>query len=151
MAKKTATITVGVPGSGKSTWARNHAVQTGAYVVELDDARFQINGDSADQGNILQVVALRDSWIQEHSENGNSIIVSDTNLNEEFRDKLHLDLINKGYQVRVLVMDTPHEVSRARNKARTTPVPDDVMDRMIAEFDRQFNSKVPQGWDYVQG
>lgn len=135
---KYAILTVGVPGSGKSYTADWYVTYKGLVQVELDKAREVINGNAADQSNIEEAIALRDKWIQEASDAGKSIVISDTNLNKHFRDVLIAKLKGMGYKVMLDVSRTPHEVSRKRNAERTRRVDDDVMDRMIAAFDEQF-------------
>lgn len=149
-----AIITVGIPGCGKSTWATQHAETHNARVIELDMARAAINGDASVQANIQDVVALRDNWIRESAEAGQSIIVADTNLDAGFRVKLQNDLKALGYPVSLRVFYTPHAVSKTRNEARERVVPDHAMERMIQQFDEQFGIAVseypvPKGYQLI--
>lgn len=137
-----AIIVIGVPGSGKSTWAKSQVADFGGRLIELDMARKEINGDEASQDNIKEVVALRNQWLKEAAEGGHDVYISDTNIIEEHRDKLLDDLLMLGYSVTFRVMRTPHDLSRARNAARDRVVPDYAMDKMIQEFDRQFGRPV---------
>lgn len=132
-----AILVIGVPGSGKSTWAEESAAATGARIVELDRARAVVNGDSSVQGNIAEVVSLRDAWLQEAAASEQGVIVSDTNLHPQFRDELVAKLGGLGFEVSFKVFWTDHEISRQRNRGRANPVPEDVMTRFITAFEEQ--------------
>jgi predicted kinase len=122
-----AIITVGIPASGKSTFAES---QAGALNINLDDCRAQISGDASNQNVTQQALALRDQLLQQAMEEGQLIIVSDTNLIPEHRSALIQKFKAALYGVTLLVFDTPFEVCVERNRARDRQVPDHAMQRM---------------------
>lgn len=129
-----AIVTIGIPGSGKTYWARK---QQGYEVVELDAARQIINGDASKQDNILEVVALRDKWILTAAADGKNLIVSDTNLDKDFRRILVDHLRGLGYTVELKLFDVDFEVCKQRNSSRERVVPEHAMERMQKSLKEQ--------------
>lgn len=126
--KKIMTITVGLPGSGKSRWARQAGFDR---KVSLDDWRERLWGDRNIQdgpGGFDLVLALHNREIQEALENGESVVIHNTNLLREHRRKLVEMAHNAGYQVKIVYFEIPLEVCRQRNKDRENPLPDEVID-----------------------
>ena len=142
-----AIVTVGLPGCGKSTYAEG---LDGKYVeINLDKCREIVNGDAADQSNIQQVIAYRDSMIEQAAKLHADIIVSDTNLHPEFRKGLISDLKKLGYKVTLTHFTTSLETCMKRNKNRDRQVPDHAMIRMHDQL--QKNPVNPKEADhYVQ-
>ena len=131
MSSKKAILTVGIPGSGKSHWA---AKQDGYRVINLDDCRYLVSGDSSNQACTKEAAKIHERLIDLAVRDGVNIIVSDTNLNKGFRDVLEARLWNDGYTVEIKVFDTPYDVCVARNNTRTNPVPEHAMLRLQEQF-----------------
>lgn len=129
-----AIVTIGIPGSGKTYWAYN---QEGYEVVELDAARLIINGDASKQDNIAEVVALRDQWILEAAAGGKNLIISDTNLDKNFRSVLVNHLRELGYAVELKLFDVDFEVCKQRNSSRERVVPEHALKRMRDSLEEQ--------------
>ena len=123
-------VTIGIPGSGKSTWAS----QQSALEINLDECREQVCGNAADQSATPAAVALRDKLIREAAANGQDIVLSDTNLNHQFRLLLVADLLHLGYDVCYVVFDVSADQAKAWNKLRDRVVPEHVIDRMYRQM-----------------
>src|SRR6478609_3594417 len=80
------TITVGVPASGKTTWARTEARRTGAVIVSRDDIRLAHGLESGDDEKF--VTRVHRNQIEAALLEGLDVIVADTNLNQGFRKQL---------------------------------------------------------------
>lgn len=76
--------TVGLPASGKSTWAREYAsLDQNAILVSKDEIRAMIFGNGMvpwSQENERLTEAIRDEIVKEALGRGRSVIVHDTNL-----------------------------------------------------------------------
>lgn len=119
-------VTIGVPGSGKSTWAAKQP----ALEINLDECREQVCGNAADQSATPAAVALRDKLIREAAENEQDIVLSDTNLNHQFRLLMVGYLLRLGYDVCYVVFDVSARQAKAWNQLRDRVVPEHVIDRM---------------------
>src|SRR5690554_5061653 len=106
-------LTVGLPGSGKSTWAREWVAADPARRarVNRDDLRTMLRGqlvwgerDLEDQVTIVQHISIRALLLR-----GYSVVVDDTNLNQVTLDTLTSIGQVYGAQVVIQRMDTPVE------------------------------------------
>ncbi len=83
-------ITIGIPASGKSSWAREQqAADPMLTLVDRDSIRKMLHSSVWSKGNEKQVVAVRDFIIRDSLERGRSVICHDTNVIESVR--VHLD------------------------------------------------------------
>jgi predicted kinase len=129
-----AILTVGLPASGKTTWAHS---QRAYKVLDLDDFR-EVLGDRHDQSLTREAVALRDQVLNKAIFNMEDVIIADTNLNPIFRAELVDKLLRAGYSVKLKVFDTPFDVCCERNNVRVNPVPKHAMERMHSQMIEQF-------------
>lgn len=127
-----AIITIGIPASGKSTWAKT---QTDFKEVNLDDCRKAICGDESNQEVTVEALALRSQMLEQLMANKEQIIVSDTNVVPEYRQALIRLFQASNYKVTLVAFDTPYEVCVKRNTQRDRVVPTFVMERMQQSFD----------------
>ena len=123
-------VTIGPPASGKSTWAAKQS----ALEINLDECREQVCGNAADQSATPAAVALRDKLIREAAENEQDIVLSDTNLNHQFRLLLVAYLMRLGYDVCYVVFAVSASQAKAWNQLRDRVVPEYVIDRMISQM-----------------
>lgn len=121
-------LTVGLPGCGKSTFAKKYK---GKLIdINLDQCRDMVNGSEEDQSNIMEVLAYRNSLIEQAALHGADIIISDTNLNPEFRKQLIDQLKKLGFEVTIVHFKTSLEICKSRNLGRDRQVPDEIMEQM---------------------
>lgn len=119
----------GLPGAGKDTWARTHL--PGWPVVSLDELRRELDVDPDDSQG--PVVSRAKELAREHLRAGRSFVWNATHLSRAVRGQV-LDLLATWpVRVRVVHVEAPEPVLRRRNAARRRPVPDAVLDRLIAE------------------
>lgn len=128
-------ITRGLPGSGKSTWARQ---QEGFKVIEKDDIRADLEkkGWLWSRENEKDVIHLQEAMIATNLKKGQNIIAADTNFGKhEGRLKAIAEGLGAEFAVRDFT-DVPLEVCLERNRNRTDkkPIPEQAIRDMYRQF-----------------
>jgi len=132
-----ALMTVGLPGCGKSYFAQNSLQGQGFTEVNLDQIREELYGDASEQGDPLEVVGVRNSIVESLAIDGADIILSDTNINPEFRRQLLDRLKELGYETHIIYFPPDYELCQQRNQARERVVPDYAMEAMLKTLTEQ--------------
>lgn len=120
-------LTVGLPRSGKSTWA----MQQGHPVVNPDSIRLALHGRPFAIEAEPMVWAIAYLMVLALFKAGHSTVVLDaTNISEKRRD----DWLSKDWQCRYVCFDTPAHVciERARSLGQEELVP--IIERMAADL-----------------
>jgi len=132
-------LTTGLPGSGKSTWARQHAEQFDGEMVltSRDDIR-QMLGFGAvgtkDQENFVS--KIQDGIITRAVKEGKSIIVHDTNLNKKSPTRIK-KLFDGDVEFHVAdFTDVPVDVCIERDAQRENPVGASVIRGMARQLQK---------------
>lgn len=83
-------LTVGLPGSGKTTWANEEmAKNPGRYKnVNKDDLRAMIDNSHWSRKNESFILAVRDQIVRQALKDGLDVIVSDTNLDSSHKEQM---------------------------------------------------------------
>ena len=139
---KTLYLMVGCPGSGKSTWIRNHLHTLNGYthVVSRDDIRFLLV--SEDEPYFSKEKQVYKKFIEDIKfglENADNVIADATHLNEGSRGKLlrHLKDSLKDVKVCAIVIKVPIETSIKQNELRAgsrSYVPEQTIRNMYASL-----------------
>ena len=132
-------LTVGIPASGKDTWARETCEENpGKYsVINRDKLRakaFTKTGDIHDykytKHKERAITERQFELAQQQINGGGSVIVSDTNLNLGTRQSWAKFADKNGVPITYKVMETPLHVCIKRNAKRADYVPESVLIRM---------------------
>ena len=136
-------VLVGLPGSGKSTWARSQ----GIAVVSTDDLRFLLADDASDQTIHSDVFASVRFLLRRRLMLRRPLTIFDaTNLTRKER-RAYIKLAQMyGAAAEAMFFDTPVEVCKERNRGRERVVPDEAIDAMAA---RLWPPSVEEGFDAV--
>jgi len=121
-----AILTIGVPGCGKSTWAKK---QVGYTDINLDECRLKVSGDATNQSVNAQAVELRNKMILDAKAQEQNIIISDTNANEKYRLELIAYLEQLGFEVLENIFVVSLDECLERNSKRDRIVPPEVLEK----------------------
>lgn len=127
----TVTMMVGIPASGKDTWAGQNS--GGNPVLSSDDLREELGIDPAgEQGPVFAEARER---ARVHLRAGTPFTWNATNLTRSRRQPW-LDLFRRyGARVRIAYVSARRETTLARNAARVRTVPGPVMEKMMRDLE----------------
>lgn len=135
------TLTHGLPGSGKSTWAEAEVAKDPANRVRVnrDDIRTELFGEKYHKGDFpqkseSQVTQVHQRRVREGLAAGKQVYCDDTNLNPRFMGQLAQLASNYGAEFEQKYFDVPVAECKRRNALRAAAggrdVPEFVIDRM---------------------
>jgi len=121
-------LTIGLPGSGKSTWARQ---QADAVVIERDALREELTGDMRNHTQEPRVTREANRRVFDALEAGKTVIVADTNLRAKYRKAWQQVADDAGATYAVeSFLHVPVDVCIERDAQRPNPVGEEVIRRM---------------------
>lgn len=128
---------VGIPGSGKSTKAKEAVKANGWEYVSRDEVRYEYVDDKDHyfdhEKEVFKEFCLR---VEKFLRAGKTVIADATFINQRSREWFIMNLGVEPEEVYVIVVNTPFEVCMERNAAREgiTRVPDSSMYAMKNKF-----------------
>lgn len=137
MKQKNLVLLAGIPGSGKSTWLREHLSEGDAY-VSRDEVRFSIISDDEDYfSHETEVFDKFVAEIEEQLNCGKRVFADATHINwasrrkllERIHDKADVDI-----DVYCFVTSLGTCLERNRQRSGRAVVPDSVIRRMDAQI-----------------
>lgn len=131
---------IGVPGSGKSTLVEDSLkrICKGGVVVSSDAIREELYGDEADQGDPTVVFDLFYKRIRQYTtDEVTPYIIADATFNTAWSRKLFIRHIPENCKLVGLYINTPLHVSLSRNAQRSRCVPEDVINRMHRNLQKE--------------
>lgn len=133
-------ITIGLPGSGKSTWAEEQrdGAPDRVRIVNMDDIRSSLGTRYEDNDEPI-VQRIRDYQIDQLLIAGYVVVSSDTNLSPKTRRRLaQIGKTRKAIVSEQSFTHVPLDVCLTRNTARwiagDRKVPNSVIERMYNQF-----------------
>lgn len=133
-------LTVGIPASGKTTWAKQQAlINDNVVIVSRDDIRESHGWRSGFDEN--RVTKIQRAQIEIALLNGHDVIVADTNITKKLRENLIKFCHEHGADVKLVIFHTGPNVAIPRDLARSRSVGADVINRMWEKF------KAQEPWD----
>lgn len=132
-------IMCGIPGSGKSTYAKNHLCPAFDEYVSRDEIRFSIVKEDEEyfshEGEVFNTFV---QTISRYLRSGARVWADATHLNKSSRLKLLRALPIKPDSIEILWMNTPCELALERNENRAgtrSYVPSSVIKRMFYQME----------------
>lgn len=138
--KPTVYLTVGPSASGKTTWANSLNIAD----VNRDDIRraeFQFENwkdYKFTKSNENRVTEIQNQLIEDITNLRVDFVISDTNLNEAYRNNMIQKLEEKGYQVELVLFDELFHVLVQRDKKRYREVGADIIQTQFLKMQEQF-------------
>ena len=126
-------VMCGLPGSGKTTIARQIAADLNAVVISSDSIREELYGDESVQGNPSVVFDTLYSRAHAAIVDNLSVILDATNVKKRDRARVFKEFPDN--EIAAFVINTPVEVCKQRNGERERVVPEYVIDRMAKSFE----------------
>lgn len=124
-------IPVGIPGCGKSHWAD----ATGYPIVSTDAIRAIVAKDVNDQSRNEEVFAYFHDQIRLYLLNARQVVADATNLRDFARERLRNIATATNAETHLVIFANPLE-ALMRNRRRERVVPEDVMYRMLDQYER---------------
>ena len=141
-------ITVGLPASGKTTWAMSKVAEDSSLVnVNRDDIReMRFGGFTGKPEHEAEVTRTQNGAIANAFKRDQWVIVSDTNVNRKFVGQLVKIAENWGAKVEFVYFDTPMQECIKRDKARAAQGKRAVGEEVIRNFNSRYvvKSMVPR-------
>jgi len=142
-------ISVGVPGSGKTTFLKRLARERGYSYVATDDIREELAGDAADQSRNADVWKEAHARVAKALAAGEDVAFDATFANARERRAFIAFAREMGAgRIEALWFDVPLESAKERNRGRERAVPEHVLERMHA-FIRKDPPTEAEGLDMV--
>jgi predicted kinase len=124
-------LLVGLPASGKSTWAQRQ----GAAVISSDHIRYLLADDATDQTIHRTVFATVRYLLRRRLELRRPLTFVDATNVTAFERRPYIRIAQwYGARPEAVFFDTPAEVCRLRNRSRDRVVPDSAIDVMAARL-----------------
>lgn len=123
----------GLPGSGKTTYARE-LVDDGWVRVNKDDLRAMMDNSKWGKTNEKRVLEIRDTIIRSAINDKKNVVVDDTNFDPRHIESLSEQAQNLEANFQTKYFDTPLEDCISRNAQRAKPVPVSVIMKMYNQY-----------------
>lgn len=137
---------VGIPGSGKSTHAKNLILSTNGIHLSSDGIRAELYGDEAIQGNPSEVFEIMHRRTLEALADGNNVIYDATNITRKDRASI-MSKIPKYVETECHIVWAPIETCIERDSKRERSVGKEVIDRMLKRFQAPYYD---EGFDSIE-
>lgn len=124
---------VGIPGSGKSHYAKELCRRERAYLVATDSIRERLFGSESKQKNTYKVFDEAFAEIEQALGSGRNVVFDATNVSRDRRLKF-LKRFNDA-TVECHVFDTPYELSKERILGRKRRIDDTVLTKFAKNFE----------------
>lgn len=147
MGRPTMTMLVGLPASGKSTYAKQLAEKTNAIVFGSDALREEMFGDVNDQSHNGELFNELHRRIKKCLKSGNNAIYDATNISSKRRAAFLSELKHIDCKKSCVIIATPYEQCLKNNKNRDKRVPEWVIERMYKKWQTPFWF---EGWKSIK-
>lgn len=147
MAQNTLMMMCGLPGSGKSCYAAQLAMETGFPVFASDEIRRELTGSADNRERDETAFRLLDIRVKESLETGNGAIYDASNSNAKRRAAFIKELTHIPCRKVCCFVYTPYSMCLVNNENCAHPVSEEVI------YNRYLSFHIPhtfEGWDEVR-
>lgn len=148
-------MTIGIPGSGKSTWIGAQEEDENTIVVSPDNIREEITGDISDQSQNGKVWFIAKERVVEGLNAGKNVILDATNVDGKNRRRF-LKGLPSGIALKAKIFNVDPEEAKRRIKEQIDKgenranVPPHAIDNMQAKFERSTPEQLrEEGFDIL--
>ena len=130
-------ILIGIPASGKSTFAKNFVFSHKDYkIVSTDDIRWKLFGNPSIQGNPKMIFAIAYKDIMSYLDKDYNVIFDATNISRKNRANL-INFLNESGVENIVADYFPVtiDVALERNLQRKRHVPEKVIYKMFGKIE----------------
>ena len=127
------TMLSGLPGMGK-----DHYIQTQCKdipVVSLDTIRRKHKIAPTDKSGNGWVVQTAKEEARTYLRKGQNFVWNATNITRQMRSQLIDLFVSYGAKVKIVYIEKPYDVWRSQNKNREYPLPENVLDKLLAKLE----------------
>ena len=127
-------LLVGIPGSGKTTYAKNY-IKSYLHTIHLssDSIRAELYNDESIQGDPAEVFSLMQKRAIEALNNGQNVVYDATNITRKDRASI-IGICPKFAKIEAHIVWQPIEVCIERDASRERTVGKRIIDRMLKRF-----------------
>jgi predicted kinase len=127
-------LLVGIPGAGKTTYAKKY-LERNPNTIHLasDSIREELYGDEATQGDPAEVFSLMQTRAVEALNNSSDVIYDATNITRKDRASI-IKMCPKFVNIECHIIWAPIETCIERDATRERTVGTEVIDRMLKRF-----------------
>ena len=135
MNKPSFIMMVGLPGSGKSTYAKTLTLDGKPYIIHSSDKlREELYGDAAIQGDNNKLFTELHKRIKEDLRHGENVVYDATNIKKKNRIAFLRELEDIPCHKDCIVMATEYKACVYNNEHRERKVPPEVIRRMFLKY-----------------
>ena len=127
-------LLVGIPGSGKTTFAKNYIEQSANTIhLSSDVIRKELYGDESIQGNPAEVFSLMQKRAVEALNEGHDVLYDATNVTRKDRASI-IGICPKFAKIEAHIIWAPIGICIERDAMRERTVGKEVIDKMLKRF-----------------
>jgi predicted kinase len=135
-----AVLTIGAPGSGKSTWGEKFAKDNGYTYLSSDKNRARVGRGEDDQQASARAFALLKEEMGAALDSGENVVIDACFTSKKARRDFVNIARGRGAHLRAVTFELPREVIVERNSKRAASggrnVPVFVIDRMLGNYQK---------------
>ena len=140
-------VLAGAAGSGKSTWAAER--YRTSEIVSSDSLRAVVGSGPADLDASIDAFRLLDTIVNARVGRSLTTVIDTLGL-DHARRLDYLDLARSaGLPAVLVIMNTPPQLCRERNRHRDRPVPAPILAEQLGKIKSMVDRATDEGWDRV--
>lgn len=128
-------VLVGLPASGKSTYAREHLQDENTIILSSDKLREELLGDERCQENNDLVFRTLYQRAKEHLLQGKNVVIDATNINIKARRSILSNFVKMNIERVAIVFATPFERCLEKDILRERTVGEEVVRKFLYRFE----------------